>query len=109
MKNLLFISMMILASLLFIVGGASAQYCSSFLPSCHWQDAKELGATTSGEQQAAGEFIPAAAATQEGSEEMTAAGAGRITGQTDVNENSALTKGRDLCGYCSVFERGGFP
>jgi hypothetical protein len=109
MKSLLFTAMMILGSLLFIVSGANAQYCSTFLPSCHWQDAKEPGATTSGEQQATGEFIPAAAATQEGSEEMTAAGAGRVTGQMDVNENSALTKGRDLCGYCAVFERGGFP
>ena len=112
MKSLLFTAMMILGSLLFIVSGANAQYCSTFLPSCHWQEAagvKELEATTSGEQQEAEELIPAAAATQEGSEEMTAAGAGRVTGQMDVNENSALTKGRDRCGYCAVFERGGFP
>ena len=113
MKNLLFIAMMILASLLFIASGASAQYCSTFLPSCHWQEAagvKELKATTSGEQQKAEELIPAVGATEEGVEEMTAAGAGRITGQMDVNENSAqFTKGREVCGYCSVFERGGFP
>ncbi len=119
MKNLLLTMMMVLASLLFIATGASAQYCSTFLPSCHWQEAqgmrahqeaKELRATTSGDQQGAGEFMLAVPATKEGSEEMTAAGTGRITGQMDVNENSAqFTKGREICGYCSVFERGGFP
>ena len=116
MKNLLFIAMMVLASLLFIATGASAQYCSTFLPSCHWQEAAGMRAhqeardTTSGEQQGTGEFMLAAPATQEGSEEMTAAGAGRITGQMGANENSAqFTKGREVCGYCSVFERGGFP
>ena len=105
MKNLLFIAMMVLASLLFIVSGANAQYCSSFLPSCHWQetlgmradqDAQELSTATSGEQQEAGEFMLAVPARQEGIGEMMATGSGRTTGQA-------------ICGYCSVFERGGFP
>jgi hypothetical protein len=113
MKNLLFIATMMVASLLFIASGASAQYCSTFLPSCHWQEAagvKELKATTSGEQQEAEELIPAVGVTEEGVEEMTAAGAGQTTGRMDINENSArFTKGREVCGYCSVFERGGFP
>jgi len=104
MKNLLFITMMIVGSLLFVATGASAQYCSSFLPSCHWQEAAEMRA-----HQEAGELEPAVAATQEGSAEMTAAGTEQITGQMDVKENSPLTKGREVCGYCSVFERGGFP
>ncbi len=74
------------------------------------QEAKELRATIPGEQQGAGEFMLAVPATKEGSAEMTAVGAGRITGQMDVNEHSTqFTKGREVCGYCSVFERGGFP
>lgn len=82
MKDLLFVVMMILASLLFIVTGASAQYCSTFLPSCHWQEAagmraeqgtKELGAAISGEQQRAGEFGAAVSAPQDRADQMTPA------------------------------------
>jgi hypothetical protein len=83
-KNLLFVVMMILASLLFIVTGASAQYCSTFLPSCHWQEAagmraqqgnEELGAAISGEQQRAGEFGAAVSAPQDRADQMTPAAA----------------------------------
>jgi hypothetical protein len=84
MKNLLFVAMMILGSLLFIATGASAQYCSTFLPSCHWQESagmkaqqanEELGAATSGEQQRAGEFGAAVAAPQDRADQMTPAAA----------------------------------
>jgi hypothetical protein len=117
MKNSLYMAIMILASLLFVASGASAQYCSTFLPSCHWQQsagwkafqAKELKATPAGEQQAYGEFVPTVGAIQQ-EEQMTAAGAGRVTGEKDVRENAVqFTNGRGLCGYCNVFERAGFP
>ncbi len=83
MKKQLLIALMAVASLLFIANGANAQYCSTFLPSCHWQEGagiraqqgtEELGATISGEQQRAVEFAPAVPAPQEGSEEMSSAG-----------------------------------
>jgi hypothetical protein len=117
MKNQLFVAMMVMVSLLFVASGASAQYCSSFLPSCHWQQsagwkafqAKELKSTPSGEQQAYGEFIPTVGATQEEGQ-MVAAGASRVTGEKDVHENAAqFTNGRGLCGYCSLFDRPGLP
>ncbi len=85
MKNLLFVAMMILGSLLFIATGASAQYCSTFLPSCHWQEAagmraqqgtEELGAAISGEQQGIREFGAAAvSAPQDRADQMTPAAA----------------------------------
>jgi hypothetical protein len=115
MKNKLFIAMMMMASLLFIATGASAQYC----PTCGYQGAagitahqsnEELTPAASGEQTRTQEFMPAVPATQEGSEQMVAAGAAGVTGEKDAHENSArFTNGRELCGYCSVFERGGFP
>jgi hypothetical protein len=111
--------MMILASLLFIANGASAQYCSTFLPSCHWQEAagirlqqenQELAPTASGEQEGTQEFVPAVPATRESSDEISAAGAAGMTGLKDVHENAAqFGTGRELCGYCSIFERAGFP
>ena len=80
MKNILFVAMMILGSMLFIATGASAQYCSSFFPSCHWQEAagmkaeqgtEQQGAAIIGEQQGAGEFGAAAlAAAQERADQM---------------------------------------
>jgi hypothetical protein len=79
MKNLLLIAMMALASLLFIANGASAQYCSSFLPSCHYQlkagerGNEEMTPATSGTENGNGEFMPAAP-RQEQAEEFTAAG-----------------------------------
>jgi len=115
MKSLLFVAMMILGSLLFVATGASAQYCSSFLPSCHWQESagmkaeqgtEELGAASSVEQEGTQEFEPAVPATEEGKEEMVATG----TGLKDAHENAAqFSTGRELCGYCSMFERAGFP
>jgi hypothetical protein len=115
MKNKLFIAMMMMASLLFVATGASAQFC----PECSYQGAvgitahqgkQELTPAASGEQEGTQEFMPAVPATREGSAEMTAAGAAGITGQMDTHENAAqFTKGREVCGYCSAFERGGFP
>jgi hypothetical protein len=113
MKNLLFVAMMIVGSLLFVATGASAQYCSTFLPSCHWQEAAGIklqqenqeALTASGEQ-----FVPAVPAMQEGEEAMVAAGAAGMTGLKDAHENAAqFATGRELCGYCSMFERAGFP
>ncbi len=115
MKNLLFIAMMALASLLFVATGANAQYCSSFLPSCHWQQtlgmrAQEQSAATSGEQQGAGEFMLTAPATQESDGEMIPADARPITWEMNFKKHTTqFTNGRELCGYCSAFERGGFP
>jgi hypothetical protein len=84
MKNLLLIAMMALASLLFIANGASAQYCSTFLPSCHWQEAagmraqqgtEQLGAATSSEQQENREFYATIPAAQDRADQMEPAGA----------------------------------
>ncbi len=112
MKNVLFVSMIMLASLLFAAPGASAQYCSSFLPSCHWQEtlgmrAQELSAATS---QGGGEFLLTAPATQEGIGEMIPADARPVTWEMNFKEHTAqFTNSRELCGYCSVYERAGFP
>lgn len=115
MKNQLFIAMMLMASLLFIATGASAQYCLT----CGYQGAagiraqqenQELAPTGSGEREGAGEFLPAVPATQEGNDQMSAAGVEGMTGLKDAHENAAqFGTGRDLCGYCSTFERAGFP
>ena len=113
MKSQLLIALMAMASLLFIATGASAQYCSTFLPSCQWQESagiklqqeNQMGLTASGEQ-----FVPAVPATQEGNEQMSAAGAAGMTGIKDARENAAqFATGRELCGYCSRFDRAGFP
>lgn len=115
MKNKLFLAMMMMASLLFIATGASAQYCLT----CGYQGAagvwaqqqnQEMAPTTSGKQEGAQEFVPAVPATQEGREEMVAAGAAGMAGLNEAHENSAqFAKDRGVCGFCSVFERGGFP
>ncbi len=79
MKNLLFVVMMIMASLLFVATGANAQYCSSFLPSCQWQETlgmraqqgtEEQGAATFGEQPGAGEFSAAVTAPQDRADQI---------------------------------------
>jgi hypothetical protein len=115
MKNQLFIAMMVMASLLFIATGASAQYCLT----CGFQGAagiwsqqenQEMAPATSGEQEGTLEFAPAVPAHREGIEEMSPTGVGGITGLNEAHENSAqFAKDRGVCGYCSVFERGGFP
>ena len=105
MKNQLLIAMMVMASLLFIATGANAQGCSGsyqwnpyFRPAGSDQEACVSGLTT------------AAPATQEDKGEMVPAGAARVTGEQDVREDAQhFSTGRELCGYCSVFERGGFP
>ena len=103
MKNQLFIAMMVMASLLFIATGASAQHCAG----CTYERTPYLTSAGSDQQEGAQEFLPAAPATEEGKEEMVAAGA---TGLKDAHENAAqFGTGRELCGYCSVFERAGFP
>ena len=115
MKNQLFITMMVMASLLFIATGASAQYCLT----CGDQGAagvwaqqhnQELAATASAEQEGTQEFMPAAAATQAGGEEMVAAGAAERGWLQYAHDNAAqFATGRERCGYCSAFERPGFP
>jgi hypothetical protein len=106
MKNQLFIAMMLMVSLLFIATGASAQYCAG----CTYERSPYLTAAGSGEQQGTQEFVPAVPATEEGREEMVAVGAAGMTGLRDAHENAAqFATGRELCGYCSVFERAGFP
>jgi hypothetical protein len=115
MKNQLFIAMMVMASLLFIATGASAQYCLT----CGDQGAagvwaqqhnQELAATASGAQEGTQEFVPAAPATQEGGEEMVAAGAAGMGWLQYAHDNAAqFTTSRERCGYCSLFERAGFP
>ncbi len=107
MKNQLFIAMMLMASLLFIATGVSARGPSliSLQP-----EKQELTPAASGEREGAGEFILAVPATQEGIGEMMPAGAAGMTGLKDAHKNAAqFTKGHELCGYCSVFERAGFP
>jgi hypothetical protein len=115
MKNQLFIAMMVMASLLFIAAGAGAQYCLTCGPQgaagVWWQQHhKELAPTTSYKQERAQEFMPAVPGTREGREEMAAAGAAGMRGLNDARENAGqFTTGRALCGYCSLFERAGFP
>jgi hypothetical protein len=75
MKKLLWVAMMALASLFFIANGASAQYCSSFLPSCHYQ----LKAGITGEQ-ANEEMSPATSGAQNGNVEFAPA----VQGQKQV-------------------------
>jgi hypothetical protein len=114
MKNQLFVAMMLMASLLFITTGASAQYCSE----CTYKGAAAMTAQQSnqeltrpafGEHFRGQEFMPAAA-TQEGNAEMTAAGAKEITGEQDVRWNSDhYSEGHKLCGYCDLFNRPGLP
>jgi hypothetical protein len=115
MKNKLFLAIMVMASLLFIATGASAQYCLE----CGYQGAagirsqqenQEMAPATSGDQEGIQEFVPAVPTVQGGIEEMSPAGVGGITGQKESHENSAqFAKDREVCGYCSMFERGGFP
>jgi hypothetical protein len=92
MKNLLFVAMMILGSLLFVATGASAQYCSTFLPSCNWQESagmkaqqatEERGAATLGEQQRGGEFGAAVAVPQDRADQMTPAA---VSGERELKE-----------------------
>jgi hypothetical protein len=115
MKNQLFIAMMVMASLLFIATGASAQYCLTCGPEgaagVWWQEHhQEMAPAASGERQGTQEIVPAVPATREGSDKMTAAGAAGMTGLKDAHDNAAqFATGRELCGYCSLFERGGFP
>ncbi len=115
MKNQLFIAMMVMASLLFIVSGANAQYCLTCGPEgaagVWWQQHhQEMAATASGEREGTQEFVPAAPANRGGSDKMTAAGAVGMRGLNDPHENAGqFSTGRELCGYCSLFERAGFP
>jgi len=83
MKNQLLIALMALASLLFIATGASAQYCSSFLPSCHWQEAagmkaeqgnEEMTSATLGNTVDNGETLTAAPSKEQAPIEFTPAG-----------------------------------
>ena len=92
MKNLLFMAMMILGSMLFVATGASAQYCSTFLPSCHWQESaglkaqqatEERGAVTSGEQQKSGEFYATVPATEDRADQMAPAA---VSGERELKE-----------------------
>ena len=115
MKNQLFIAMTVMASLLFIASGASAQYCLTCGPQGAagiWaqEHNQEMAPTSSGGQEGRWEFVPAVPANQEGEKGMVAAGVAGMTGLKDAHENAAqFGKGRELCGYCSVFERAGFP
>ncbi len=115
MKNQLFIAMMMMASLLFIATGASAQYCLTCGPEgaagVWWQEHhQEMAATASGERQGTQEFVPAIPATREGAEELVTAGATEMTGLKIAHEMAAqFGTGRERCGYCSIFERAGFP
>ncbi len=103
MKNLLFVSMMMLASLLFIINVANAQ---EMLVGPN----ETLSAATSGEQQGAGEFTLTVPATQESIGEMIPADANPVTWEMNFKEHAAqFANGREVCGYCSLFERGGFP
>ncbi len=83
MKKQLLIALMALASLLFIANGANAQYCSTFLPSCHWQEGagiraqqgnEELGATTSGTENQNAEMMSAAPSKEQAPVEFAPAG-----------------------------------
>ena len=103
MKKVLFVSMMMFASLLFIINVANAQEMLV-------RPNEMLSAGTSGEQQGAGEFMLTVPATQEGIGEMIPADAGPVTWEMNFKEHTAqFTNGRGLCGYCSLFERAGFP
>ena len=79
MKNLLFVAMMILGSLLFIANGASAQYCQE----CSYQGAagitgergnEEMNSATSGNTVGNVEIVPAAPSKEQATEEFTPAG-----------------------------------
>ncbi len=106
MKKQLYMAIMVMASLLFIAAGASAQYCAG----CTYERSPYLQSAGSGEQGATEEFVPAIPATEEGKEELVAAGTAGMTGLKYAHENAAqFGTGRELCGYCSVFERAGFP
>ncbi len=115
MKNQLFIAMMVVASLVLIATGASAQYCLTCGPQgaagVWWQQhQQEMAPTASGEGEGGGELLPAVPANREGTDEMTAAGTARMTRLKDAHEKAAqFTTGREVCGYCSLFERAGFP
>jgi hypothetical protein len=105
MKNQLLIAMMVMASLLFIATGANAQGCSG---SYQW-DPYFRPAGSSDEACIPG-LAPAGSAAQESKGEMVPAGAAAVTGEQDVRENAQhFGTGREYCGYCSIYERGGFP
>ena len=105
MKNQLFIAMMVMASLLFIATGVHAQGCSG---SYDWNP--YFRPAGSSEEACIQGLAPAGSATQEDKGEMVPAGAATVTGEQDVRESTQhLSTGRQHCGYCSVFERGGFP
>ncbi len=104
MKNQLLIAMMVMASLLFIATGANAQGCSGLYQwDPYFRPAGSDEACITG-------LTSAGSATQEAKGEMVAAGAATVIGEQDVRENAQhFSTGRERCGYCSVFERGGFP
>ena len=98
------------AFMLFMVSGASAQFCLE----CSYQGAagitaqqenQELTPASSGAQEWTQEFAPATPAQREGSDEMLPAGEAGMTGLQGTQEN----RGHELCSYCSLFKRGGFP
>ena len=79
MKTQLLIAVMAVASLLFLVTGANAQYC----PKCSLQEGavitgqqgnEEMSPATSGAQKGNVEFAPAVPAQKQGTEEFTPAG-----------------------------------
>jgi len=105
MKNQLFIAMMVMASLLFIATGANAQGCSG-----SYQSNPYFRSAGSDQEACIQGLTPAGAATQEDKGEMLPAGAARVTGEQEIRENTKhFSTGRELCGYCSIYERGGFP
>ena len=105
MKNQLLIAMMVMASLLFIATGAHAQGC---LGSYQWNP--YFRSAGSAEEACVQGLAPAGSAIQQDKGEMVPAGAARVTGEQDVRENAQhFSTGRELCGYCSIYERGGFP
>jgi hypothetical protein len=107
MKNQLFMAMMVMASLLFIATGASAQYCLTCGPQgaagVWWQQHhQEMAPAASGERQETQEFVPASPA----SEEMSLAREKTITGLDAAPRRTHEDYGVN---YSSQFERGGLP
>ncbi len=83
MKNQLLMALMVLASLLFIANGASAQYCSA----CSYQGAmgitgergnEEMSSATSGNTVGNVEIVPAAPSKEQATEEFMPAGSSSL-------------------------------